>query len=1098
MADDKTLRYLKKVTTDLHETRRQFAESEAAKREPVAIVGMGCRYPGGVASPEDLWRIVDDGEDVISGFPTDRGWDLAGLFDPDPDRPGTSYTREGGFLHEAGLFDASFFGIAPREAQAMDPQQRLLLEVSWEAIEHARLDPLSLRGSRTGVFTGLMYHDYGQQSEITPEAEGLLSIGTAGSVASGRVSYVLDLVGPALTVDTACSSSLVTLHLAVRSLRSGECDLALAGGATVMSTPMIFVEFSRQRALSRDGRCRSFGAGASGVGWAEGAGVLVLERLSDARRLGHRVLAVVRGTAVNQDGASNGLTAPSGSAQERVIWEALRDAGLTPSDVDAVEAHGTGTPLGDPAEFNALLATYGPDRERPLRLGSIKSNIGHTQTAAGVAGVIKMVQAMEHELLPRTLHADEPSPHLDFSTGAVALLTAESPWTATERPRRAAVSSFGVSGTNAHVIIESPSHSPAPPAEPPAEQATVPLVLSGKTAGALTGQARRLMGHLTDHPSHSARDVGWSLVHTRSAFDHRVVVVGPDHAAALGAFAAGEISESVVQGVADGTARRPVLVFPGAGGQWAGMGSELLTTSPVFAGSIDRCAAALSPWVGWSLTDVLRQTPGAPSLDRTDVAQPTQFAVMVSLAELWRSLGVQPSAVVGHSQGEVAAACVAGALSLADGARIVAMRSRFMATLAGLGGMAAVRLSEKDVRATLPNGLTVAAVNGPSAVVISGPADLVARAVDGWKADGLRAHVLPVDYPSHSPAVDDVRDELMAALGTIEATTGNTVPLLSTVLGRWIEPGELDARYWYRNLREPVRFAGAVERLLHDGYRTFVESSPHPVLTPAIEETAAETPVIVTGTLRRDDGGLRRVLRSAAELYVRGHPIDWRQAVAGGAAVDLPTYAFQSSHHWLPAARATSATGQVDGAAPADRATSEPPPRLSDRLAELPESERDEVLTELVRGQVAAALGHASPDDVDPRRAFQEQGLDSLLAVELRNRLGAATGLRLPASLLFDQPNLTALIAYLRGELAPGPDTAEAAVFAELDRLDALLTGIADGDERLRAGVADRLRELSDSLGGRDDLLDRDRVLAATDEELFSLIDSIDGVDADN
>ncbi len=889
--------------------------------DPVAVVAMGCRFPGGVCSPEDLWRLVTDRVDAISEFPTDRGWDLDGLFDPDPDQAGKSYVRAGGFVADVAGFDAGFFGISPREALAMDPQQRLLLETSWEVFERAGIDPTSLQGKVVGVFAGLMRHDYGAgQDPVAAGVEGYLDIGSAGSVVSGRVAYTFGLEGPAITIDTACSSSLVAIHLAVQSLRQGECSMALAGGVAVMSLPGVFVEFSRQRALSPDGRCKSFAAAADGTSWAEGVGVLLLERLSVARQLGHPVLAVVRGSAVNQDGASHGLTAPHGPSQQRVIRQALANAGLCPGDVDVVEAHGTGTVLGDPIEAQALLATYGQDRpvDRPLWLGSLKSNIGHTQAAAGVAGVIKMVMAMRHGILPPTLHVDSPSPQVDWSAGAVELLTQDREWSNADRPRRAGVSSFGVSGTNAHVILE---HIAEPDPGPEPELVSVPdsagvLVVSGCGVPGVRGQAGRLAAFVERHPEIGLGDVGWSLVSTRAVLADRAVVLAADRQVALTglqALAHGQPAPGVVVGTVD-VAGRVVFVFPGQGAQWVGMGQELLRSSPVFADSMHRCAAALAPWVDWSLTEVLGDDS---AFTRVDVVQPVCWAVMVSLAHLWLTIGISPDAVVGHSQGEIAAACVAGGLSLDDAATVVALRSQLINhQLAGTGAMMTVAAPAEwiqHVLPTWPGQVGIAAVNSPSSTVISGTTEAVAQLAAICTAKDVRTRMVPVDYASHSTHIDRIREPLLTRLADIDPQPGR-IPLYSTVEGGWLDTTTMDARYWYRNLREPVRFEAAIRDLSTQGFAAFLEASPHPVLTTSIHETldgATPGPTVITGTLRRDEGTLHRFTTSAAELFVRGLSINWQAMIGQGRRVELPTYAFHHQRYWL---ESPSSVGNVSAA----------------------------------------------------------------------------------------------------------------------------------------------------------------------------------------
>jgi acyl transferase domain-containing protein/acyl carrier protein len=875
------------------------APASAAADEPIAVVGMACRYPGGVSSPDELWELVAQGRDAIGGFPTDRGWDLDELYHPDPDHHGTAYTRSGGFLPEATGFDAEFFGISPREATAMDPQQRLLLEGVWEVFEDAGIDPASVRGSRTGVYAGVSGTDYSYLARADAVTlQGYWGLGSLPAVASGRVAYTFGLEGPALTIDTACSSSLVAAHLAMQALRRGECTLAVAAGVAVAATPTVYLEFSRQRALSPDGRCRSFAASADGTGFSEGIGVLLLERLSDAQRNGHRVHALLRGSAVNQDGASNGMTAPNGPSQERVIAATLADADLAPADVDAVEAHGTATVLGDPIEAQAIIAAYGQGRDEPLWLGSLKSNIGHTQAAAGAGGLIKMILALREQTLPATLHVDSPTDKVDWSAGSVRLLTSSRPWPRRNTPRRAAVSAFGVSGTNAHVIVEEPP--PVP--EPPASDAglVIPWPVSARSRAGLTAQARALRRYVNAHPELDAVDVGWSLAATRGALPHRAVVLGADRDELLTGLAAvnGEAVRST--GARPG---RVAFVFPGQGSQWAGMAAGLLESAPVFAAKLRECARALQPYTGFNVVDVLTGADGA-ALDRVDVVQPALFAMMVSLAALWRSYGVHPGAVVGHSQGEIAAAYVAGGLSLDDAARVVALRSKRIASLGGTGRMLAVAEPVADVRTRLAGiggGISLAAVNSPSSVIISGDADPLTELHDECAADGVWVRWIPVTYASHSPQIEAIREPLVTALGPVRPGAG-AVAFYSTVTASRVDTAALDADYWYDNLRKPVMFENTVRRMVADGYRVFIEISPHPVLTTAVTqilESAGDLgDPVVTGSVRRDAGGLADFLASAGTVWTGGVPVDWTAGLAG-RRVDLPHYPFTRQRFWV-------------------------------------------------------------------------------------------------------------------------------------------------------------------------------------------------------
>ncbi|WP_155354284.1 type I polyketide synthase [Acrocarpospora macrocephala] len=1011
MTEEEKLRsYLNQVTHQLRRTRQRLQEVESASREPIAIVGMACRFPGGVASPADLWRLVTDGRDAIGPFPADRGWDLDALYHPDPDRSGATYVREGGFLYDAAGFDAGFFGISPREALATDPQQRLLLETAWEALEDAAVDPSALRGSDAGVFAGVIAQEYGPSLHHRParNTDGYVLTGNTTSVASGRIAYSFGFEGPAVTVDTACSSSLVALHLAAQSLRLGECSFALAGGATVLAAPGMFIEFARQRGLAPDGRVKAFAGAADGTAWAEGVGLLALERLSDARRNGRRVLALLRGSAVNQDGRSSQLTAPNGPSQQRVIRRALSSAELAPNQIDLVEAHGTGTTLGDPIEAHALLATYGQSRDagRPLWLGSLKSNIGHAQAAAGVGGVIKVVQAIRHGLLPRTLHVDEPSPYVDWSAGSVELLTETREWPSGVT-RRAGVSAFGVSGTNAHVIIEEPPSEPLSPlsspevasgsgslagavagskaasaaaseqgstvasaagseaaslaasvvggigesarlaarsrrvAGAPTVDASLPVsaspsslgapafwVVSGRSLAGLRGQATRL-AELAAADLDPA-DVGYSLARGRAVLDERAVVVAGDRGellAGLWSLAAGEPSGQVVGGRAG---RALAYLFSGQGSQREGMGRELYERFPVFAEAFDAAVKELDAHlagalvggapgeaVGGGLGVVPADVPGgavgelgglsvrdvvfgsAGLLDQTVYTQSGLFALQVGLFRLLESWGIFPDFLVGHSIGELAAAHVAGVWSLTDAARVVAARGRLMQALPSGGAMAAIEASEEEV----PEGVEIAAINGPNSVVITGDEDAVEAVVASWKR---RTRRLTVSHAFHSARMEPMLGEFRQILESVTFSEP-VIPVVSTLTGRVSDI--TDPGYWVRQVREPVRFADAIRTLDAAEVTTFLEIGPDAVLAGMARESLPDGRVVAS-VLRKGRPEEETALFALGHAHIHGRPIDWEAVIPGATRVDLPTYAFQRERFWLDASKPGGALAQ--------------------------------------------------------------------------------------------------------------------------------------------------------------------------------------------
>lgn len=1032
--------------------------------EPIAIISMDCRYPGGISSPEDLWHVVSEELDVTSDFPTNREWDIDALYDPDPNKTGTCIARRGGFLHDMADFDAAFFGMSPREALATDPQQRLLLETTHTLIERAGIAPSSLRGTSTGVFVGMIYSDYASRfnhgSGKGHESEAHLDIGSSPSVAAGRISYSFDLKGPSMAIDAACSSSLTAIHLAAASLQTRESRLAIAGGVTLMSTPRQFIAFSRQRGLSTDGRCRSYSSDANGTGWSEGVGLVLLERLSDARRNGHTILGLVRGSAVNSDGTSNGLTAPSGPSQQEVIRQALARAALSPADVDVLDGHGTATLLGDPIEVHAILGAYG-DRSTPLLLGSVKSNIGHTQAAAGVASVIKMVQSMQHGLAPASLHISKPSPHIDWKSGAVELLSKARQWpqAPNDRPRRAAVSSFGISGTNAHVILEHFEHKHTQQEERPRPAKSVghfPWLLSGADEAALQAQARAMVAvcHSKD-----ALDVAFSLATTRSALSHRAAVTATsdDLPEALLALTEGRPHPDVFTGLArtgrTGRAQtqpRVAFIFSGQGSQRVGMGQKLSARFPRFDAAFREACKVLDQQLERPLSEVLNSLSESSTgedlclLNRADFAQAAVFAFEVAMYRLLESFGIRPDYVAGHSLGEISAAHVAGILSIADAATLVAARGTLMASLPEGGAMASISATKDEVNKVLRDmggvaTAVVAAVNAQNSVVISGSTGTVLAIKEMFTAQGQPATRLRVSHAFHSPMMEPILDKLRQATRHVSpspSTASPTIPLVSTVTGKLVTASDLTIEHWLRHVTSPVRFADAIHTLSTGtgvSTTTFVEIGPSAPLAQYVPDAIA-----TSGRNPNDEVAL--LLQALSQLWVRGIQPSWAPVFSdsGARPVALPVYPFQRRRYWLaspptaredrtPASAAAAAT--LPSTPPSEalflKPTDQPvtPPPLEAMAAPCASSwheqqQRRGALLRLVQDEVAGVLGYRDRGAV-PSAAweapFTELGFDSVLGILLRNRLGTLVGVTLPGNLIFHEAtgSAQALVEYL-------------------------------------------------------------------------------------
>lgn len=1006
--------------------------------EPVAVIGVGCRFPGDIDGPERLWDFLTEKKCAITAYP-DRGFTNAGTF-----------AESGGFLKDVAGFDNRFFDIPPDEALRMDPQQRLLLEVSWEALEHAGIIPESLRLSRTGVFVGVSSTDYVRLVSASAQQKSTIWDNTGGSssIIANRISYFLDIQGPSIVIDTACSSSLVAVHLACRSLSTWDCDIALVGGTNVLISPEPWGGFREAGILSQTGCCHAFDKSADGMVRGEGCGVIVLQRLSDARLEGRRILAILTGSAVNQDGKSNGIMAPNPSAQIGVLENACKSARVDPLEIGYVEAHGTGTSLGDRIEAHALGMVFGRKRpgSGPLMIGSIKPNIGHLEGAAGIAGLIKAVLMVERGSLLPSGGFTEPNPAIPFTELGLRVVDELQEWPVVAgRPRRAGVSSFGFGGTNAHVIVEEAGSVGADTVSGRADVGgsgggVVAWVISGKTASALAAQAGRLGRYVRARPALDVVDVGYSLVSTRSVFDHRAVVVGQTRdelLAGLAGVVAGRPEAGVVCGVGK-PAGKTAFVFAGQGSQWLGMGSELYAAYPVFAEALDAVVDELDRHLRYPLRDVI-WGHDQDLLNTTEFAQPALFAVEVALYRLLMSWGVRPGLVLGHSVGELAAAHVAGALCLPDAAMLVAARGRLMQALPAGGAMFAVQAREDEVAPMLGHDVSIAAVNGPASVVISGAHDAVSAIADRLRGQGRRVHRLAVSHAFHSALMEPMIAEFTAVAAELSVGLP-TIPVISNVTGQLVADDFASADYWARHIRAVVRFGDSVRSAHCAGASRFIEVGPGGGLTSLIEASLADAQIVSVPTLRKDRPEPVSVMTAAAQGFVSGMGLDWASVFSGyrPKRVELPTYAFQHQKFWLAPAPSVSdptAAGQIgasDGGAEL-LASSGFAARLAGRSAD----EQLAAAIEVVCEHAAAVLGRDGAAGLDAGQAFADSGFNSLSAVELRNRLTAVTAVTLPATAIFDHPTPTELAQYLITQI-DGHGSSAAAAANPAERIDAL------------------------------------------------------------